>query len=35
MISRQTSKQYGISRSLPYLTAFVISYGSVEDSLAA
>ena len=34
-ISSQTSKQYGIPRSLPYLTGFVIHCEIVEESLAA
>ncbi len=34
-ISRQTSKQYGIPRDLPYLTGFVIHCEIVEDELAA
>lgn len=33
-IGRQTSKDYGIPRGLPYLTGFVIHYGIVEDSVA-
>lgn len=34
-IGRQTSKDYGIPRGLPYLTGFVIHCEIVEDSLAA
>ena len=34
-ITRQTSKEYGIPRGLPYLTGFVIHTEIVEDSLAA
>jgi hypothetical protein len=34
-IGRQTSKDYGIPRGLPYLTGFVIHCEMVEDSLAA
>ncbi len=34
-IGRQTSKQYGIPRGLPYLTGFVIHCEIVEESLAA
>ena len=34
-IGRQTSKQYGIPRCLPYLTGFVIHCEIVEESLAA
>ena len=30
-IGRQTSKQYGIPRGLPYLTGFVIHCGHVEE----
>ena len=30
-IGRQTSKQYGIPRGLPYLTGFVIHCGLVEE----
>lgn len=30
-IGRQTSKEYGIPRGLPYLTGFVIHCGLVED----
>ena len=35
MIDRQTSKQYGIPRGLPYLTGLVIHCGIVEELLAA
>ena len=34
-IGRQTSKDYGIPRGMPYLTGFVIHTQIVEDSLAA
>ena len=34
-IGRQTSKQYGIPRGLPYLTGFVIHCEIVEESFAA
>ena len=34
-IGRQTSKQYGIPRGLPYLTGFVIHCEIVEEELAA
>ena len=34
-IGRQTNKQYGIPRGLPYLTGFVIHYEIAEESLAA
>ena len=34
-IGRQTSKQYGIPRDLPYLTGFVIHCEIVEESLVA
>jgi hypothetical protein len=34
-IGRQTSKDYGIPRGLPYLTGFVIHCGIVEAELAA
>ena len=34
-IGRQTSKEYGILRGLPYLTGFVIHCEIAEDSLAA
>ena len=34
-IGRQTSKQHGIPRGLPYLTGFVIHCEIVEESLAA
>ena len=34
-IGRQTSKDYGIPRGMPYLTGFVIHTEIVEDSLAA
>ena len=34
-IGRQTSKEYGIPRSLPYLTGFVIHCEIVEEELAA
>ena len=34
-IGRQTSKDYGIPRGLPYLTGFVIHCEIVEESLAA
>ena len=34
-IGRQTSKQYGIPRGLPYLTGFVIHCEIAEESLAA
>ena len=34
-IGRQTSKQYGIPRGLPYLTGFVIHCEIVDESLAA
>lgn len=34
-IGRQTSKDYGIPRGLPYLTGFVIHCEIVEDSLVA
>jgi hypothetical protein len=33
-IDRQTSKQYGIPKGLPYLTGFVIHCEIVEESLA-
>ena len=33
-IGRQTSKQYGIPRGLPYLTGFVIHCEIVEEALA-
>ena len=31
-IGRQTSKQYGIPRGLPYLTGFVIHCGIIEEA---
>ena len=34
-IGRQTAKQYGIPKGLPYLTGFVIHCAIVEESLAA
>ncbi len=34
-IGRQTSKEYGIPRGLPYLTGFVIHCEIVEEELAA
>ena len=34
-IGRQTSKQYGLPRGLPYLTGFVIHCEIVEESLVA
>lgn len=34
-IGRQTAKQYGIPKGLPYLTGFVIHCEIVEESLAA
>ncbi len=34
-IGRQTSKDYGIPRGMPYLMGFVIHTEIVEDSLAA
>lgn len=34
-IGRQTSKQYGIPRGLPYLTGFVIHCEIIEEELAA
>jgi len=34
-IGRQTSKDYGIPRGLPYLTGFVIHYEITDESLAA
>lgn len=34
-IGRQTSKDYGIPRGLPYLTGFVIHYAIADESLAA
>ena len=34
-IGRQTSKQYGIPRGLPYLTGFVIHCEIAQESLAA
>ena len=34
-IGRQTSKQYGIPRGLPYLTGFVIHCAITDESLAA
>ena len=34
-IGRQTSKEYGIPRDLPYLTGFVIHCEIVEESLVA
>ena len=34
-IGRQTNKQYGIPRGLPYLTGFVIHCEIAEESLAA
>jgi len=34
-IGRQTSKDYGIPRGLPYLTGFVIHCEIVEESLVA
>ena len=34
-IGRQTSKQYGIPRGLPYLTGFVIHCEITDESLAA
>ncbi|MFN4343435.1 MAG: hypothetical protein ACK4FE_15580 [Azonexus sp.] len=34
-IGRQTSRDYGIPRGLPYLTGFVIHCEIVEDELAA
>lgn len=34
-IGRQTSKDYGIPRGLPYLTGFVIHCDIVEESLAS
>ena len=33
-IDRQTSKQYGIPKGLPYLTGFVIHCSIIEESLA-
>jgi len=33
-IGRQTSKQHGIPRGLPYLTGFVIHCGIIEESIA-
>lgn len=33
-IGRQTSRDYGIPRGLPYLKGFVIHCGIVEDSVA-
>jgi hypothetical protein len=33
-ISRQTSKQYGIPKGLPYLTGFVIHCEIVEEAMA-
>lgn len=34
-IGRQTSKEYGIPRSVPYLTGFVIHCEIIEEELAA
>ncbi|WP_240097631.1 hypothetical protein [Thermomonas flagellata] len=34
-IGRQTAKQYGIPRGLPYLTGFVIHCAITDESLAA
>jgi hypothetical protein len=34
-IGRQTSKQYGIPRGLPYLTGFLIHCEIAEELLAA
>ncbi|AUM00556.1 hypothetical protein B4966_10555 [Rhodocyclaceae bacterium] len=34
-IGRQTSKQYGIPRGLPYLTGFVIHCEIIEEEVAA
>lgn len=34
-IGRQTSKDYGILRGLPYLTGFVIHCGIPDDDRAA
>jgi hypothetical protein len=34
-IGRQTSKQYGIPRGLPYLTGFVIHCEIAEEALSA
>ena len=34
-IGRQTSKDYGIPRGLPYLTGFVVHCAIIEESLAA
>lgn len=34
-IGRQTSKDYGIPRGLPYLTGFVIHAAIIDESLAA
>ena len=31
-IGRQTSKQYGIPRGLPYLTGFVVHCGIIEEA---
>ncbi len=35
LFGRQTSKDYGIPRGLPYLTGFVIHCEIVDESLAA
>ena len=34
-ITRQTSKEYGIPKGLPYLTGFVIHCAIIEESIAA
>jgi hypothetical protein len=34
-ISRQTSKNYGIPKGLPYLTAFVVQAGLMAEDEAA
>lgn len=34
-IGRQTSKDYGIPRGLPYLTGFVVHAGLMAEHLAA
>jgi hypothetical protein len=34
-IGRQTAKEYGIPRGLPYLTGFVIHCEIAEESIAA
>ena len=34
-IGRQTSKQYGIPKGLPYLTGFVIHCAIIDEALAA